>query len=103
MRIFLGGALACAALGGLLASGCHAPDSGAAIETRSKPIVTEDLRNVTLLQTSPADVERLFGAPEERYANGDLRYRWTVGPGEEGQVTFKFEKGVLSKMCQDRS
>lgn len=103
MRIVFGSLVVGAALGGLLGSGCHAPESGAAIENRSQPVATGDLRNVKLGQTSPADVERLFGVPEERYANGDLRYRWTVRPGEEGEVTFKFENGVLSKLCQDRS
>ena len=69
----------------------------------SRPVLSQDLDKVSLGQTSPSDVERLFGVPEERLADGDLRYRWTVRRGEEGQVAFKFHDGVLTKMCRERS
>src|SRR5262245_35240899 len=99
MRGFAARMLTAAALA-VLASGCQAPDSGASIAaSESRPIPSRDLDKVALGKTSPADVERLYGVPQERLANGDLLYRWTVHSGEEGQVTFKFQDGVLSKMC----
>ena len=69
----------------------------------SRPVLSQDLDKVSLGQTSPSDVERLFGVPEERLADGNLLYRWTGRPSEEGEVTFKFQDGVLSKICRDRT
>ena len=109
MRSFAASMLTTAALGAVLAAGCQAPESGAsapavsAPATGSQPILSRDLDKVSLGKTSPADVERLFGVPEERLADGNLLYRWTGRPSEEGQVTFKFQDGVLSKICRDRT
>src|SRR4029453_6785795 len=103
MRGFAASMLTAAALA-VLATGCQAPESGASIvASESRPIVSRDLDKVTLGKTSRADVEQLFGLPQERLANDDLLYRWTVHSGEEGQVTFKFERGVLSKLCKHRA
>ena len=103
MRAFAASMVTTAALGAVLVSGCQAPESGASAPVAgSQPILARDLDKVSLGKTSPADVEGLFGLPEERLADGNLLYRWTGRPGEEGEVTFKFQDGVLSKMCRDR-
>jgi len=69
-------------------------------------IRSSDLKRVTLGQTTADQVERLFGAPDERGPDGALIYRSPVpradAPARAESVTFRFERGVLSKICRNR-
>jgi hypothetical protein len=63
--------------------GCQAPESGASAPAAgSQPILSRDLDKVSLGKTSPADVEGLFGLPEERLADGTSS---TGGPAVPGK------------------
>ena len=92
-------AIAAAALVVLLA--CGNPTGVARHRIRSS-----DLKRVTLGQTTADQVERLFGAPDERGPDGSLVYRAPItradAPARTESVTFRFESGVLSKICRDR-
>jgi hypothetical protein len=78
-----------------------------AAEVRSERIPRDLHSHVTLGTTTPADVERLFGAPDQRAEDGALVYatdrKRPSGAMERETTTFRFENGVLSKVCQSRS
>jgi hypothetical protein len=62
---------------------------------------------VELGATTPAAIEQLFGAPDQRAADGALVYEnqrvRPNGKTERETTTFRFQGGVLSKVCQSRS
>jgi hypothetical protein len=65
---------------------------------------------MSLGRTTPDEVEQAFGSPDERLADGALVYRNTIMRGPEGAgqserdtTTFRFEGGVLAKICRARS
>lgn len=85
-------------------AGC---DRSVAHETKP-PRIPRDLHShVTLGTTTPGDVERLFGAPDQRAEDGALVYESErtrkSGKTERETTTFRFEGGVLNKVCQSRS
>ena len=60
--------------------------------------------------TTADDVERQFGAPDERAGDGSLIYRFETVRRRGGQtrtetetVTLRFARGVVSKICRKRS
>jgi hypothetical protein len=54
-------------------------------------------------QTTPAEVERLLGGPDEHAPDGALVYRVARPRHETETVTFRFAGGVLSRICRARS
>ena len=87
----------------VLAAACGA--SGASVAD-SHGITPADLDRLRFGQTTPADVQNALGAPDERAADGALVYRERrVGsPGSRREtVTFRFQDGVLRKVCRTRS
>jgi hypothetical protein len=124
--------LPAAAVVGLLAcASCSTPDSEARAPVSREQAVADarairpsQLKDLTLGETSVADIEQRFGEPDERAIDGAMTYRWetvrkadqtlgvrTVGatlePGEKlvrkESVTFRFAGGLLNKVCQERS
>ena len=70
------------------------------------PIRGRALEQMSFGQSTPADVERVFGAADERPPDGSLVYRTEdrhAGRRETESVTFRFEGGVLSRICRNRS
>lgn len=65
------------------------------------------LEHVQLGRTTATDIERTFGTPDERAADGAMVYHAEVSTGHGvarlETVTFRFERGVLSKLCQNRA
>lgn len=70
-------------------------------------IVTAELDQLHLGQTTPTQVEDLFGAPDQREADGAITYTGRVAARANARpdesVTFRFENGLLSKICRTRS
>jgi hypothetical protein len=54
-------------------------------------------------RTTPADVERLLGGPDERTPDGALIYRVARPRHETETFTFRFAGGLLSRICRTRS
>jgi len=98
----------------------------AACEQRTETILTghpirgHDVAKLAIGRSTSDDVERLFGEPDERGGDGSLTYRatavrrtghsvvgWAMADAAEvvGQrsATFRFEGGVLSRICRERS
>lgn len=64
-----------------------------------RQIRATDLDQVRLGVTSPAEIEHLFGAPDTRDGDGSVVY----GVGSTAPtVTFHFEDGTVSRICQTR-
>jgi hypothetical protein len=88
----------------VLAAACGA--SGASVGD-SHPITAADLDRLRFGQTTPAEVQDTFGAPDERAADGSLVYRerrvGSPGRSRRETVTFRFQDGVLRKVCRTRS
>ena len=85
----------------LVAVACtHSADSAA----HRRVVPATALAHVPLGTATPADVERLFGAPDERQSDGALVYRADVtkphGSARSETITFRFERGVLSRVCR---
>lgn len=88
-------------------------------EVRGHQLGRQALGAVKLGTTTPTEVETRFGAPDEREPDGSFTYKYSTVrrvdrliaglaiPGreevEQHTVTFRFENGVLSKVCQTRS
>jgi hypothetical protein len=88
-------------------------------EVRGHPTPARRLRELTIGRATPADVESVFGPPDERAPDGALTYRsatvrrqlhrvagWTLSASEqveERTTTFRFTGGMLSKICRSRS
>jgi len=94
-------ALASAAGGWSCQRGEAAPDR--------RPSAADAIGQVHLGQTTPIDVEQLFGVPDQRAADGALTYRFetTRKRGERVRaeaetVTFRFANGKLTKVCRTR-
>jgi len=67
------------------------------------PIRGRVLEQMSFGQSTPADVERVFGAADERPPDGSLVYRTEDRRRRETEsVTFRFEGGVLSRICRSR-
>lgn len=100
MRTALFGCL----LAAVVLAGC---DRSTATEIKPPRIPSDLHSHVKLGTTTPADVERLFGVPDQREADGALVYeserRRPSGAVERETTTFRFQGGVLSKVCQSRS
>lgn len=85
-------------------------DYGTASEPRRPRDAAQLVRELSLGQTTAADVERQFGVADDRPPDGSLIYRFasTGGGGEPAPtemetVTLRFAHGVLSKICRARS
>jgi hypothetical protein len=68
------------------------------------------VKQVSLGHTTAAGLEQLFGPADERGQDGELVYRFervrTDGDRRRVDVetvTFRFDRGVLSKVCRTRS
>ncbi|MEW6272781.1 MAG: hypothetical protein AB1689_26180, partial [Thermodesulfobacteriota bacterium] len=100
--------------------------SASGCERESRTVLTghtvraRDLEKVAIGRSTTADVERVFGPPDERSPDGSLVYRATavrrsirtvagvpVGGSEEvvgwRTAKFQFANGVLKKVCRERS
>jgi len=71
------------------------------------PRIPRDLHShLELGTTTPADVEHLLGVPDQRAEDGALVYeserKLQSGKVDHQTTTFRFEGGVLSKVCQSR-
>src|SRR5436309_4389273 len=74
------------------------------VQTCVLPICGRVLEQMSFGQSTPADVERVFGAADERPPDGSLVYRTEDRRRRETEsVTFRFEGGVLSRICRTRS
>jgi hypothetical protein len=62
-----------------------------------------DLAKVVLQHTTPAEVEALYGAADEHGADGSLVYRAVTVQRHPESVTFRFQDGVLARVCRARS
>jgi hypothetical protein len=90
---------ACVALAGCDRSVAHEVDHAR---------IPADLHShVKLGTTTEADVEKLFGAPDQKAEDGGLVYEEMrtrpSGKKEKETTTFRFQGGVLHKVCQSRS
>jgi len=68
------------------------------------------MERVKIGQTTPQEIERQFGPPQGREEDGAMVYQSEKvhRHGDERQVehettTFRFERGVLSRVCRTRS
>jgi hypothetical protein len=102
----------------LLLTGC---ERSVVTEVRGHRIPAAQLRELRLQSTTPTEIETRFGQPDDRANDGALTYRYAtvtrVRPRVAGlalpirgreqviehTVTFRFENGVLSRICQTRS
>ena len=98
-------ALALASAGG----GWSCGRRGEAVSDRRPSSVADAIRRVHLGQTTPGDVQQLFGGADERAPDGALIYRFNVTRkrGEQVRaevetVTFRFTNGTLAKVCRTR-
>jgi hypothetical protein len=110
-------AIAVTLIAGALLFGC---------EGESRTVLTghtvraRDLAKVTIGRSTVADVERVFGPPDERAPDGSLVYRATavrrsarrlggvpLGSSEEvvsrRTAKFRFADGILTQVCRERS
>src|SRR5262245_33250481 len=71
--------------------------------TGSTPPRRLDLGKVVLQHTTPAEVEAAYGAADEHGADGSLVYRAVTIQRHPESVTFRFQDGVLSRICRARS
>ena len=91
-------------VGVLAAAGCQRP-----AESRTRSIRAADLRQLALGHATPADVERVLGAPDAREPDAALVYasQRPARPGtatdEIETVTFRFRDGLLARICRSRS
>jgi hypothetical protein len=92
---------------------------GMATVLTGHPIHDRDVAKLAIGRSTAGDVEHLLGAPDEHGGDGSLTYRSTAvrrslganGSGTAdaaevvGQrtVTFRFESGVLTRICRTRS
>ena len=94
----------------LTLAACERAVTGAETTRVTRPIASLDLGKVSLGKTTPDDVKKLFGAPDDSLEDGALVYRRTMLRGgdesrheEQETTTFRFTAGVLSKICRARS
>jgi hypothetical protein len=72
----------------------------------SRHVAPADLDRLRFGQTTPAEILGVFGEPDESAPDGALVYHGRqVGTRPRGDetVTFRFQRGVLSKVCRTRS
>jgi len=94
----------------LLAAAAFCGCEGDASPSRRPRGAADLVRQVTLGQTTQADIEQRFGLADERPADGSLVYRFLkrardgARAGTETEtVTLRFERGVLRRICRARS
>ena len=88
---------AAAPLACLVSSASSRPaDDGAQTQ---RHVRSADLDKIRLGETTPSEVEQLFGAPDVRGADGSITYG--TAPAAP-TVTFRFENGTVSKICRTR-
>jgi len=83
---------------------------GEATPARRPSSAADAVRQVRLGQTTPSDLEKRFGVPDERAPDGALVYRFESARARGGRmqagaetVTFRFAAGKLAKVCRTRS
>jgi hypothetical protein len=72
----------------------------------SRHIAPADLDRLRFGGTTPSEIEGVFGVPDGHEPDGALVYhRRQVGTHArtDETVTFRFQAGVLSKVCRTRS
>ena len=85
--------------------GCGAGDAPATQRPRDAAALVE---HVTIGQTTADDITQRFGVADERAPDGALVYHLPASgrdrrEGDRGEtVTFRFERGVLSRICRAR-
>lgn len=91
-------------LAGMLGvAGC---EQEAASRPHRPPSPGAAIAQVSIGRTTPAEIEHLFGVADDRALDGALVYRFDRGERHQFEmetVTFRFEHGVLSKVCRARS
>ena len=96
-------------LGVVTMCGCR---QGTAFQSEpQRPHAVADLvAQVSLGRTTAGDIERQFGAADERAPDGSLVYRFETVRSRGGRtrtqnetITLRFAGGVLSKICRTRS
>ncbi len=82
------------------------------------PVRPHEVANLTIGKSTPQDVERLLGPPDERAPDGSLVYRatalrrsgrsiagftWNASEEvlSEREATFRFASGVLRQICRE--
>ena len=82
---------------------------------RGHPVDGRDLEKLSIGRSTPADVEGVLGAPDERDTDGSLVYRAEAvrrtgtGIGARDEVvgtrrtTFRFDGDRLARICRERS
>ena len=98
----------CAAVALVACDRSAANDATPAPMSIPAPRIPADVHSkVKLGETTPAAVEELFGAPDQRGADGALVYESTrtrqSGKVERETATFRFDGDILTKVCQSRS
>ncbi|HZR79872.1 MAG TPA: hypothetical protein VFD92_02160 [Candidatus Binatia bacterium] len=88
-------AVAAVALATLL-SACQGRTASAG--TAERHVRSKDLAKLQIGHSAPQDVENLFGKADDREPDGSLVYR-----SSRETATFRFENGVLAKICRTRS
>ena len=88
----------------ILAGGCGSASQSV---PGTHAITTTDLDGLSFGHTTPADIEHLLGEPDARESDGALVYRNATvrgprGAGDPETMTFRFESGVLAKVCRTR-
>ena len=85
--------------------GCGAGDAQPTQRPRDAAALVD---RVTIGRTTADDIMQQFGVADERAPDGALLYRMPVSSRERGKgdrsetVTFRFERGVLSRICRAR-
>jgi hypothetical protein len=92
-------------LAGVVLCGCGAGDASPTQRPRDAAALVE---HVTIGRTTAHDITQQFGVADERARDGALVYHLPAGGRDRGNadrgetVTFRFERGVLSRICRAR-
>src|SRR5262249_8192201 len=92
-------------LAAVVLCGCGAGDAPPAQRPHDADALVE---RVTIGRTTADDVERQFGIADERASDGALVYHLRAAghdrrAGDRSEtLTFRFERGVLSRICRAR-
>ena len=101
-RLRLGTAVAAIVLAAVGAACSPDPET----EVLRPRTVADALRQVSLQHTTAQDIEQTFGKADARTPDGGLVYHFERDHGrarETEAVTFRFSRGVLTKICRVRS
>jgi hypothetical protein len=69
----------------------------------ARHVTARVLDHMRIGRTTPADVERLLGRPDEHTPDGALVYRIARPRHDTETFTFRFAGGLLSRICRTRS